>query len=42
MGRHVEVADARAIRERHRDGRLQAALSPSGFEEMRNGPSAAS
>jgi len=38
--RDVEIADARAIGQRHRDRRLQAALSSAGFEEVRDGAGA--
>jgi hypothetical protein len=38
--RDVEIADARSVGERHRDGGLQAALSPAGFEHVRDGAGA--
>ena len=40
MGRDVEIADARAIGQRHRDRWFQAALSSAGFEKVRDGAGA--
>ena len=40
MRRDVEIADAGAIGQRHRDRRLQAALPPAGFEDVRDGAGA--
>ena len=40
MRRDVEIADAGAIGQRDRDRGLQAALPPTGFEEVRDGAGA--
>ena len=40
MRRDVEIADAGAIGQRDRDRRLQAALPPAGFEDVRDGAGA--
>jgi hypothetical protein len=36
VGRDVEIADARVIRQGHRDRRFQAALPPAGFQDVRD------